>query len=239
MKKIIFIGIILITISCSNEDKKENTENKSNLLTDSILIETGCCLPDSSLFYYSKLPQTFSLKDISLLSKMNSLDSNQVNAWLKPVIKDIEIPLDYEKSGYLIKMLSFQRKTKEYSLVLIAFGFDEVQQFLITINPKGQFVDGLEVSYLKNLSNSDVEYDKTRALYKYSTKVLSTFGNDTIKLFSIEDVGKIKEPHENKDVWQELYETRYLIKSTGTFQLVSERKQIDSSKIEHILGKQE
>lgn len=221
--------IIFISFSCSN-NAKEKGNGKSN--SEAVIFSASeSNQPDSALFYFKHLSKTPNAGDFSLFSKMNSLDSNQIKSWLQPILKDAKIPLNYKESGFSVKMVSFQKKAKKYTSIIIALTFDEVQQFYATVDTKGKVIDGLKVSYIKNLSNSDVEYNKERALYKFSTKVLSCFDGDTIRVFSIEDVSKLEEPHENKDTWKELYETKYIVNQDGLIQLLIEKKQVDSSKI--------
>ena len=219
---------ILISFSCSN-NAAEKRNGKSNS-GEAILSNQ----PDSALFYFKYLLKTPNGSDFSLFSKMNSLDSNQVKTWLQPILKDVKIPLDYKKSGFSVKMVSFQKKTKRHTSIVVALTFDEVQQFYVTVDTGGKVIDGLMVSYIKNLSNSDVEYNKERGLYKFSTKVLSCFDGDTIRVFSIEDVSMLEEPHESKDIWKELYETKYIVNQDGLIQLFSEKKQVDSSRIDDL-----
>lgn len=233
MKAFLLItSIIFISFSCSNKTKEKGNGKSNSEEVHYPASESS--YPDSTLFHFKHLSRTPDGGNFSLFSKMNSLDSNQVKTWIQPILKNVKIPLDYKKSGFSVKMVSFQKKTKRYTSIIIALTFDEVQQFYATVDTSGKVIDGLKVSYIKNLSNSDVEFNKERALFKFSTKVISCFYGDTIRVFSIEDVSKLEAPHENKDTWKELYETKYIVKQDGVIQLLSEKIQVDSSKIDDL-----
>jgi hypothetical protein len=233
MKTLLPIAVVIISyFSCSTSASDKG--NCESVTRDIAFSTSEFTKPDSALFYFKHLSRTPNGGDFSLFSKMNSLDSNQVNNWLQPILKDVKIQINYGESGFSVKMVSFQKKTKCYTSIIIALAYDEVQQFYTTIDTTGKIIDGLRVSYIDNLSNSDVEYLEVRSVYKFSTKVLSYFDGDTIRMYSIEDVSILEEPHESKDVWKEIYETEYVVNHAGRIHLLSERKQVDVSKLEDL-----
>ncbi len=184
--------------------------------------------PDSSLFYFKHRSTTLNAKDFSLLLKMNCLDSIQERLWLRTFLKNEIVSWKNGETDCPYKLLSFQKQTAVYTSIIIALALDDVQQYFLTIDTLGRVIDGVNVSYIKNLSNSDAEYNKERKIYTFSTNVLSTFKGDTISLFSIESVSKLEDPHSSEEIWNEFYETRYVIKPDGKIHLSNKRKQIES-----------
>ena len=124
-------------------------------------------------------------------------------------------------------MVSFQYLTTKFSSIIISINFEIPKQYLITINNEGQFVNGILISYIKNLGNSELEYDSAKNTYKSMTKVISHLSRDTIKIFSLELLSKKKEVDTDKDFFEELYETDYKIDNKGFINLINQRKKLN------------
>lgn len=226
MKKIINTVLIFsLFAACSNAQSKNDVKKNK-------VVPAGntCCIPDSNLFSLKRVDKTLGRDDIFTIKQLKNLTKEQVKAWIAPIpAKDrhnIETTYKYYKAA------SFQKRTGNYSSVLlmmieeIANDYVIEQQVLITVDNKGKYINGLPVSYLKNLSNSDVEMDSTKGTYQFSMNTRSQFIGDTIKVQQLVDVGKTPQPHSSEDTWQEVYETIYVINPQGKIVLVRDRRKI-------------
>lgn len=166
-------------------------------------------IPDSSLFFQKKTSNTINANNGSILNSFTNLSQEQIINWLKPLTTEIGYDISLDTAYF--KAISFQKKTKKYtSVLLMMLNETSNEQFLVTIDSVGKYIDGLSVFSLKNLSNSDVIEDSVRKVYIFSTDSRSKFDDDTIKVYHLADVSQKAKPHLETDVWQELCETIYI-----------------------------
>ena len=216
----------LTVSSTSAEIEKDGDLEISNTYTQN----KSCCIPDSNIFFLKQINSTIDKNDILIVRKLKNLDQEQIEAWINPIPEKEKYRIESEFKYY--KAVSFQKRISKYSVVLLMMvedmGEDYVtaEQVLITVDSSGKYIDGIPVSYLKNLSNSSIELDSIKNVYIFSTDVSSTFIGDTIKVYQVVDVSKSPDPHTDEAIWHELYETIYLIQPDGEISIARESKKL-------------
>ncbi len=215
------------------EEIRENSENAGILYQDTNK-HKDTCIPDSNMFLLRRINGTISRDEVLKVKRFKNLNQTQINAWIMPIPNRNDYIIESAMEQH--KAVSFQNKAKNYYSILL-MQVDNItkeyvmgEQFLVTVDNSGKYIDCLPVSYIKNLSNSEVELDTTRNLYKFSTNTKSLFNGDTVKVMQLSSVSNMLDSHEEKDYWEELYETIYFIQSDGKIMMIGERKKIKDSR---------
>lgn len=241
--RLIPLLILFLIVACSNtedtsgrnnEPSDNTTAQKKNSIYNDTLIQQNksCSIPDSNMFMLKQVDKTISKEDVFTVRQFKNLSREQVKSWLAiPQEKKYPIETDFK----YFKAVSFQKETPKYYSILLMMVSNITEDYLIgeeqvlvTTDKSGKYIDGLPVSYLKNLGNFGAELDTARRYYIFSTEARSKFSGDTIKVYELMDISQKaeNEPRTDKDIWQELYETIYLIQPDGKIAMIRERKKI-------------
>ena len=232
MKKnilILFIGILLL-FSCVNQ---ANNALERNTCQVSDASKTKDCVPEQSIFLLKNIKE-IDRKDNSTVKKLGTLNEKQIEAWIKPIPDVASYAIDSEY-GLYYKAVSILNITDEYYLLLlmqcekneneVENGDIEHQQFIVSVDKKGKYIDALAVSYIKDLVNWEGEFDAKRNIYRYSTNAKSFFSNDNIKVIHECFVSDIRETSKI-EYWEEWDEIIYSVKEDGRIVVTEPRKKI-------------
>lgn len=214
-------------------DQQENLERSDDfqLNTDKNKISF---IPDSNVFVLKRINETIKREDVLRIQSLKNLNPKQIDAWIKPIPNRNDYII--ESSVELYKAVSFQKKAEKYSSIIL-MQVDNIEkdkiigeQFLVTIDNNGKYIDCLPVSYIKNRSNSEVELDTARSIYIFTTNTKSLFNGDTIKVIQLSTVSNMPDSHEEKDYWEELSEILYLIKEDGKIVLFRNKQKLKDNR---------
>lgn len=237
--------ILFLLIACSNTESTNEQQSESavnytsteaqknntaNTATETLAQNKSCCVPDSNIFSLKHINKTLNHEDNLVFGNLKNLNQKQVDAWLKPFTERFDYYKSVDVKAEYCKAISFQKKTEQYFslLLMITFADASIEQLLVNIGNSGKFIDGLQVAYQRNLSNWDAELDSARGIYIMTTDRRTKFSGDTIIIYELQNVSPkgVNEPHTDKDVWDELYETIYLIQPDGKIAEIRGRKKI-------------
>ena len=241
---VLFINVCSFCIclsSCLNSNSRYNQDSISKL-SDSILSlndtinkelhkasETRICIPDSIIFLLKNIKETINNEDIFTIERLKKLNKKQIEAWINPIPNIYEYTFEYVIN---YKAVALQKITNEYYLLLLMQCEDATnQQYIVSIDKQGKYIDALAVSYGTTLSNSDVEFDEDRGIYISGTSVKSFFEGDNIRVMLLSVVSNLPpHSHEETDYWEELDEIIYLVKADGHIVVLEPRKKIADKK---------
>ncbi|NVN95405.1 MAG: hypothetical protein HXX18_09010 [Bacteroidetes bacterium] len=179
---------------------------------------------DTNSFKYKSLKTTFNQIDEGNIQTFKSLSNYEKSKWLKSLVPKYAQEMFIKYGKY--KKLAYQYKTKRYYCFILAIQVSEaIDQFLITVDSTGNYIDGLNIRLRLSLSNFEAVYDSTFKLYSQaSTKESILNGN---KKFVYEQLILTKTSNEEEDVIKDGYcETAYEINEIGKIICNYNRKEI-------------
>jgi hypothetical protein len=175
--------------------------------------------------------KTFGTYDkISIVRQLEKLDENQIEAWINPIPHKygFESPTSY-------RIVTILRTTNKYCLLLIMRCESELdeeneeerainQQYIISVDKQGKYIDALVVDYEKNLSNWIIEFDANRNIYKITTSVGSFFEENNIRTVHRSTVSNT--PDGLSGTWEIWDEVIYSVNEDGYIVEIVPRRQI-------------
>jgi len=209
-RKVIVLFISVLSFLCARQT--------------SMASETGTCVPNSAIFLLKNISGTISKEDTLTIRKLTTLNKEQIEAWINPIPNKEDYSFEYVVD---YKAVSLLKETSEYYLLLLMQCEEDAAvnaQFIVSVDKQGKYIDALAVSYVQNLSNSDVEFDPDRNIYRFSTLVKSFFEGDSIKVTLWSSVSNLPNSHEETDYWEELDEIIYTVKGDGNITVLEPRK---------------
>jgi hypothetical protein len=243
---LIYIINVIVIISCKDSDMNEINNNdhliqtqKSDIDNEENLSSSICIIPDSNEYKLKHTELTLNTDDGLLISKMNILNDEQIQAWINPLISKIGIGTLIDAPLYY-RMASFQKGNENYYSILVLLHGEldtdnskpnlvSLNQFLININKNGCYIDGILLQrYTPGSSLGDSSLTSKGLLLNIDKR--SRMLNDTVKIYDKEKY--LNPPHSSNenDTWEELYETIYFINKQGEFKLIVEKQKVKDSR---------
>ena len=187
----------------------------SCLRQPSIASEIGVCIPNSAIFLLKNIKETISKEDTLTIRKLTNLNKKQIEAWINPIPNKEDYSFEYVVNYKAVALL---KETSEYYLLLLMQCEENATvnaQFIVSVDKQGKYIDAIAVSYVQTLSNSDIEFDPDRNIYRFSRLVKSFFEGDSITVTLWSSVSNLPDSHEETDYWEELDEIIYIVKTDG------------------------
>jgi hypothetical protein len=201
--------------------------------------DASACASVSHLITLKNVKKTFdTYEKISIVDKLKKLNEAQVEAWIEP------IPYKYEFEGASShRVVAILKATDKYCLLLLmrCEGIphrEEVemsewlyqenvinQQYIVSVDKQGKYIDALPVAYTRNLSNWDIEFDADRDVYIFSTLFSSHFEGDQIRVVQASSVKDAPIDPSGK-YRKELHEIIYSVNKDGKIIETVPRRQI-------------
>ncbi len=209
MQKLILFILILSLFSCgakTNRPIQVSVENNRDIVVAS---DSSCIIPDPNDFLLKNVKETLDRYDTTIMKRFKILTPLQEQSWTD------RYGAQYAMENVLhYRAVSLQKTTDQYYLLLIMQCEDFMnQQFIVSVDKNGKYIDSLPVSYFLDPNNSDVEYDSIRNVYKATSDVKSYFLGDTIKMVCESLVFSSKDfEDDGKEAW---YEYFYHVKDDG------------------------
>jgi hypothetical protein len=200
---------------------------------------TSACASVSHLITLKDVKKTFdTYEKISIVDKLKKLNEAQVEAWIEP------IPHKYGYEGASShRVVAILKATDKYCLLLLMrcegapyweemersewlTGQEDVtnQQYIVSVDKQGKYIDALPVAYSTSLSNSDIEFDANSKLYVWGRSVSSYFEGHRIRV--VHQIFGHDAPDLESDDRNGWYEIIYSVNKDGKIIEVVPRKQI-------------
>jgi len=196
--------------------------------------ETNACRYFSHIFTSKDVGRTFRIYERnSIIKDLKKLNRKQVEAWIEPILYKygFESPTSY-------RAIAIIKATDKYCLLLLmrcegeAEGEERItnQQYIVSVDKQGKYIDALPVAYEKNLSNWDVEFDEDRKIYRFATVVGAFFEDDKIRTTHMSHVSNLPDELSHEWEWMIWDEIIYSVNENGKIIEIVPRRKIKEGK---------
>lgn len=193
------------------------------------------CIPNENLFLDKNTRCTIDEHNVKLLKKLVRPTKCQIMAWIKPF-------LGSEVNGANYRLASIVKKSDAYTAITILRVFDislDTNQkdvilgegYLITIDKKGKFIDGIKIfdnfrTDDRDEENPENNFNKDIGAYVMYNEVSTDMLRDTIRIKEMMGLKKDYYSKEKSTYSEGLFLSKFVINNDGVIRRVTPREKL-------------